>query len=631
MLVAVAVMLVVLAGAGPALAAAHGGGAAGGGGGFSAPFGLFGISISGILTSIAKLLFKAIASAMLPSFLRNPGLDALRWLIALPNPADAVQWPTMHRLERDTTAVAVAILPVTFAVAAARYTASGVTGGAHHPAESLGRLLSGALGLLLFPWAFENAIAFVNVITTALLSFSSIDDGLNRALLLMFAGGLAFGVTGPLIALILIGAILLAAGLFIIKVGVLAAFAVLFVAGPLAIAVTPIPELHGVWRLWLGIVIALALIPVGWCLIFAVAGAISADITHISTPAAIGTRLVGFFAGVLTFFLAFRWPFFLIGLVRARGLLSTETLGAGARAGAGGATAGGAAIAQRVAQARAALSAGVGTLGSAVSHAGTAFGAPLTGFAAPLARAAGRAGGWGVSRAADKLGVAPLAARGRETLDAGWKNLRARASESRIANSDRGRRAGAAAAVLAAGPAAVRAAGREVLHGHADEQGGRQTGDRILKRTVQRAVLRARERGYAARTRNAPDPNTRPQPQPPPSPNGHASDARGGVDAAAAAAAAAAGAHRRAPAGPPPRNPQTPGQGAGPADGAPRPAGAGSGPLESPRRQTPPRPPSSDAGQGRRERASRPNPPPNPNPNRNPNRESGPGPRKDST
>jgi hypothetical protein len=200
------------------------------------PFGLFGISISGILRSIANELFKVLAGAFLPSWLKHAPGDSLRWLIALPDPADAVQWPTMHRLEQDTTSVAVAFLPLTLAVAVARYTASGVTGGMHHPAESLGRLVGAAVGLLLFPWAFTNAVAAVNVTTATLLGFADVANGLQRALALMFAGGVAFGVSGPLIALLVIAAILLAVGLFIVKVGVLALFAVLFVAGPLTLA-----------------------------------------------------------------------------------------------------------------------------------------------------------------------------------------------------------------------------------------------------------------------------------------------------------------------------------------------------------------------------------------------------------
>ena len=124
-------------------------------------------SISDILRSIANDLFNVLAGAFLPGWLKHAPAATLRWLIALPDPADAVQWPTMHRLEQDTTAVAVAFLPLTLAVAAARYTASSVAGGVHHPAESLGRLVGAAFGLVIFPWAFSNMIAAVNVTTTA--------------------------------------------------------------------------------------------------------------------------------------------------------------------------------------------------------------------------------------------------------------------------------------------------------------------------------------------------------------------------------------------------------------------------------------------------------------------------------
>ncbi len=430
-------LVLALVAAPPALAAAHNG--------FSVPlpFSLFGISVSGILKTIAKLLFNVLAGAFLPSWLRHAPQDALRWLISLPDPADPTQWPTMHRLERDTTAVAVAFLPLTFAVAAARYTASGVTGGAHHPAESIGRVVGASAGLLLFPWAFQNAVAAVNVTTNALLSFASIDHGLQRALALMFAGGIAFGVTGPVVALLVIAAILLAVGLLMIKVALLALFALLFVSGPLALALSPVPELHGAWRLWFGVLVALALIPVGWCLLFAVAGAISADITHIGTPAAIGTRLVGFFAGVLTFFLAFRWPFFLLGLIRSRGLLSGDMLGSGNA----GARTQGTTATQRVRESRAALMAGAGAGGAAVSHAGAALGVPRRGLASAGVRSATRA-----------ATSASLVLRGRQGLAASWQSLRARAAGGRVGQSRAGRRVAEAGAVAAAAPAAIRAA-----------------------------------------------------------------------------------------------------------------------------------------------------------------------------
>ena len=442
------------------------------------PFGLFGISISGILKTLAKDLFNVLAGALLPGWLKQAPQNALRWLIALPDPADPVQWPTMGHLERDTTAVAVAFLPVTLAVAAARYTASGVTGGVHHPAESLVRLVAAAAGLVLFPWGFQNAVAAVNVTTNALLSFAGIDHGLQRALTLMFAGGLAFGVTGPLVALLVIGAILLAVGLFIIKVGVLALFAILFVAGPLALAGYPIPELHGAWRLLIGLLVAAAMIPIGWCVIFAVAGAISADITHIGTPAAIGTRLVGFFAGLLTFFIAFRWPFFLISLVRARGLLSTEGLGSG-----GSGTAGGGGALARAQQARTALLAGAGTAGTAMSHVGGALGMPSGGLVGGAARL--------TSRQVHNAVGAPLMLRSRQGLASSWEGVRERAARSRISGTRIGRRLADAGAVIAAAPGAVAAATRR----GGSLQARRAAGETILETARTRRTLRTQREG----------------------------------------------------------------------------------------------------------------------------------------
>ncbi len=540
----------------PALAAAHPG--------FSVPvpFGLFGISVSGILKTIAKLLFNVLAGSFLPSWLRHAPQDALRWLIALPDPADQAQWPTMHHLERDTTAVAVAFLPVTFAVTAARYTASGVTGGAHHPAESIGRIVGASAGLLLFPWAFQNAVAAVNVTTSALLSFASIDHGLERALALMFAGGIAFGVTGPVVALLVIAAILLAVGLLMIKVAVLALFALLFVSGPLALGLSPVPELHGAWRVWLGALVALALIPVGWCLLFAVAGAISADITHIGTPPAIGTRLVGFFAGVLTFFLAFRWPFFLLGLIRSRGLLSGDILGSGTA----GARTQGSTATQRVRESRAALMAGAGAAGAAVSHAGAALGVPRRGLAS--------AGVRGATRAATSTA---LVLRGRQGLAASWQSLRARAAGSRVGQSRAGRRLAEAGAVAAATPAAVRAAVAE----RSSPRAGRAAAEQVLAGARQRngggdaskPAARAPARSSASR------PGVRPA-------TGSAAQPQAQADSRAAVASAP-----RAPDGASARRGQRPPQ--APANAPPprtRPARptAADRPLEKPARNVPP-------------------------------------------
>ncbi len=560
-------------------------------------------SISDILRSIANDLFNVLAGAFLPGWLKHAPAATLRWLIALPDPADAVQWPTMHRLEQDTTAVAVAFLPLTLAVAAARYTASSLAGGVHHPAESLGRLVGAAFGLVIFPWAFSNMIAAVNVTTTGLLSFADIDHGLQRALALMFTGGLLFGVTGPLIAVLVIGATLLAAGLFVMKVGILALFAILFVAGPLTLACYPIPELHGAFRLWSGLLIALAAIPIGWCVIFATAGAISADITHIGTPAAIGTRLVGFFAGVLTFWIAFRWPFFLITMVRNRGLLSTD-LGGSAN---GQSAARGASPGERAAQARTALLATGGTIGAAVSAAGTAAGMPRGGLAGTGARLAARGARWAA-------GTAPTV-QYRAGTAAAWDGLRARAAGSRPGRTRLGKAAAAGGSILATAPAAVRAS----VANRGAPDGGREAGEAVLAATTARTS--ARRNAASAATETGPSHATPPgspaaaasgtgSPPPAaqttPAPDRSATSSRAAVDTAAVAGAAAAAAAAAPTAGPQPppstaprtaRRPQAPtGPSAPPARKAgppPRPA------AKPPADTTPPPPPLQNDKRGR--------------------------------
>src|SRR5581483_11860934 len=62
-------------------AAAAAGHAAHSGSGFTLPipYGLFGISISGILKTLANDLFKVLAGALLPDWLKHAPQNALRW------------------------------------------------------------------------------------------------------------------------------------------------------------------------------------------------------------------------------------------------------------------------------------------------------------------------------------------------------------------------------------------------------------------------------------------------------------------------------------------------------------------------------------------------------------------------
>ena len=84
----------------PAVSVAAGSGR-GGGAAFVVVPAFLGIhipSISDILRSIANTLFSVLAGAFLPGWLRHAPVETLRWLIALPDPADAVR----HLLVADS-------------------------------------------------------------------------------------------------------------------------------------------------------------------------------------------------------------------------------------------------------------------------------------------------------------------------------------------------------------------------------------------------------------------------------------------------------------------------------------------------------------------------------------------------
>ncbi len=80
----------------------------------------------------------------------------------------------------------------------------------------------------------------------------------------------------------------LAAGLFAAQVLLTVVLAVLIVAGPPLIALAAIPELAHLARAWRDALMAVALIPLGWTVLFATAGALCLDATSFTGGAAAG-------------------------------------------------------------------------------------------------------------------------------------------------------------------------------------------------------------------------------------------------------------------------------------------------------------------------------------------------------
>src|SRR5271166_4250538 len=342
-------------------------------------------SIGELLNGVVNGVFGALLSALTPSFLKNADIHTLEWLIALPNVADTAIWPTVGRLEANMVWVAGAILPTTLIIGTTRDTALSLSFRAH-PGNALLRVVGAVFWLVLYRFAVTNAVAFVNVLTHTMLSWSIVAQGLHRTVLVMFGGSVIIGAGGAFLALLGLVALIFAVCLFALKVLLLMVLAVLYVAGPLLIALTPLPMVGDLARGWLLALVGICLIPVGWCIIFATAGAISLDVTNLGGGAHIGSRVVGAFAALVTFFIAFRWPLMVLGTVRnAFGGLGVP-LGGMSGGGSGGATNG--ALAAKAQGARTRLQAAMLAGGRGIGLAAGQMGAPHGGLAGVAGRRA---------------------------------------------------------------------------------------------------------------------------------------------------------------------------------------------------------------------------------------------------
>ena len=416
-------------------------------------------SVEEIVRKVVDLLFGALSEALLPDFLRDGTVQAIKWLIAVPNPADAKLWPNLAELEGNMAALGFGLLGLTFVIAAVRYTLTGLAAGPH-PLVALSHAIAAAAGIVVYEWAFVNTVALVNVVTNQILSWRVVAEGLGRTVKVLFGSSLLVGSGGVFLSLLALVAIFFAVSLFVMKIAVLMVAAILYVAGPAVIALYPLPEAARFTRLWLYAAIAVVLVPLGWCVIFATAGAISLDVTSVGelggqgSATVVGAKTAGAFAGLLTFALAAMWPF---KLGRHLGGIPAMT-GLGARSGASGPST---IASARVTSAQARLRAGLLATGGVAARAAGAAGAPRGG----LVGAASRGGASVYQRAVTGTGrPAGIGASNRHTGSAAQPTAASSASSTSTgaarATAPRGlrQRANAALGVVRDGPADVRSA-----------------------------------------------------------------------------------------------------------------------------------------------------------------------------
>ena len=305
--------------------------------------------------------------------------------------------------------VAGAILPTTLIIATARDTALSLTFRAS-PSGALFRFIGAVFWLVLYRFSFRYGVAFVDTLTHTMLSWPIVAEGLHRTILVLFGGALLTGNGGEFLALLGLVALVLAVSLFALKVLILTVTAILFVAGPLFIALTPLPVVDYLARGWLLALTGVCLIPIGWCIIFAVAGAISLDVTNLGGGAHIGSRIVGAFAALATFYIALKWPLMVLGHVRS----SLGGLGVrrGAAVGGGGGRSDGA-LAGKAQRSKTKLQAAMLAGGRGIGLAAGQLGAPrggLVGLAGRQARAP-----LAVASASGAIAAGPPRARPRPT------------------------------------------------------------------------------------------------------------------------------------------------------------------------------------------------------------------------
>lgn len=387
------------------------------------PLGFLGIelpSIQEIVEGIANGFAQALAGALVPGFLKHATVATIQWLVALPDPES---WTHVRHLQGEMTWLGISLLPVTVTVGTVRGWVLGVSG-AGDPAAILARA-AGACGVLVaYPWVVSQVVDGANTVTHAILGFPEVANGLASLVTVLFGGALLVGAGSAFAAILVIVGVAFAGALFAIQAFLVQVLAFLIVGGPLAIALSPVPEMAGLARLWARALGVVVLVPVCWTVLFATAGALTLDATDVAGGAGgLPGHITAAFAALGTWALAVRLPMMLFGELRG-------FLAGGRRGGSGGgagSVAGRMPGAERLRVAQARLRAvaleGVPAVTGGVGRAAGAMGAPAGGPAGALRRRVA------VTRGQAPAGGAAPSAGGGGADPGGWRERAGRARE----------------------------------------------------------------------------------------------------------------------------------------------------------------------------------------------------------
>lgn len=269
-----------------------------------------------------RKLLRGIAKWLFPTSMMDKSLGLVKWLVAVPHPDQ--KWRHINELHGYMCALGGGILTLTIALGIVRYYLAGITG-ATHPAEVLPRIVFVGGMLVLYKPVFAQVLTFTNVVTHTMLSWPIVAENLSEMWrefgVASFSGE---GWMGGVMVLLAILAAFLIITLLVMKVAIIFLFAILFIVGPVVIALYPIPEASHLLKGWVAALSSVVMIPIGWCVIFVTAGALVGDIGNFGVQNGVAKELDGTalaaIAAILTFYMAYKWP--LIVLTQVKGFAS---------------------------------------------------------------------------------------------------------------------------------------------------------------------------------------------------------------------------------------------------------------------------------------------------------------------
>ena len=293
--------------------------------------------------------------------------EIVEWLIGLPGTGNTTAFVpfagstaggAFGALVKDTQSVGLGLLPLALVNNTVHLVSGGVFTRPRDHAHDFGKVFMAACAILAWPWLFGQAIDIANIVTLALLHAANANDNLWKTLGAYFATAWAGGFLDLLTTAFLIATALLLVGLIVMKIVLMIVLAFLLVIGPIAIAFYPFEFLSRVLMLFGSVFLAVAMVPLGWAVLFALFTAFGASVVGFGNfvhAGLIGGAMKDTFnliCSLICFYLAWKWPFLIIGRVsglvgggiaeagQAFSALGHRSQGAGAGGGSNGAGAG---------------------------------------------------------------------------------------------------------------------------------------------------------------------------------------------------------------------------------------------------------------------------------------------------